>query len=164
MNIRPGRYKYRWIVLLLATQFTGSFCLAEEEIKSVYHKPMTVESFQRISEFFDGAENPGRRLIVRSQPEARAGEYFVITLRENAAFHPEFAKIKIELFTNGSADKTEFVLPLPKKLPKTKEIFAGITGADWPNSETEILAWRLVIQDAKGNDIAEKESFLWKSP
>ena len=153
-----------WALLLLAAQSMGSFCIAEMEIKSVYHQFLKTEYFQRINEFFTGVENQGRRVIVRTQPDNREGEYFVLSLNQSVRSLPEIAEIKIEIFTSESANKKDYVLTLPPGRAKTRDIFAGITGGDWPGKEVKILAWRLTIQDADGRSIAKKESFLWKSP
>ncbi len=158
---RPNFSRLRIFAVLLAVQISTSVIFAEVEIKSVYHQFMEARSFQRLSEFFSGKENQGRRLIARTQPDARDGRYFVITLNQSVRSLPENSQIKIEIFTNESALGKEFILPLPSRAPKTREIFAGVTGGDWPDKGTQILAWRLTLQNAEGNTIAAKESFLW---
>ncbi len=150
--------------VLLAFQIPASPGIADVVIKTVHHQFLEENYFQRLSEFFTGKENRGRRAIVRTKADVRAGEYFIITLNQNVRNLPENSQIKLEIITGESIQEKQFLLHLPSGMPKTREIFAGITGSDWAQNETKILAWRLTLQDARGNTIAEKESFLWRSP
>ncbi len=160
----PNFSGLRTPVIILAVQFLTSAVVAEVEIKTVNHQFLAADSFQRLSEFFTGKENRGRRLIVRTQEGARAGQYFILTLNQNVRALPKNARLKLEIITSESTQEKEFLLPLPSSIPRTREIFAGITGSDWPQNEIKILAWRLTVQDDQGKFIADKESFLWKSP
>ncbi len=164
MIIRPDFTGWGIAMLLLAFQIPASPGIAEVEIKTARHKFLEENSFQRLSELFTGKENRGRRAIVRTHADIRAGEYFIITLNQSVHTLPENSRLKLEIITGESMQEKEFLLHLPSGMPQTREIFAGITGNDWKQNETKILAWRLTLQDAQGSAIAKKESFLWKSP
>ena len=46
---------------------------ADVELTRVWPAWRSAESFERISEYFDGQENTGRHTVLRTQPNARAG-------------------------------------------------------------------------------------------
>lgn len=134
------------------------------EIVSAHNEYIEAERFQRISEYFTGEENPGRRLIVRSQAEERSGEYLIITLDQNVQDLPSDAQVVIDLIISGTDKPVSHTLGLPADRPGTREIFAGITGSDWPGGDATILAWKISIQSASGSTLAGKTSYLWKMP
>ena len=43
----------------------------------------------------------------------------------------------------------ELSVSLPRKCPRSREIFAGITGHDWPDKDTPVLAWKITLYDAQ---------------
>ena len=53
------------------------------EIKEIKPRYFETEQFKRISEYMTGKEHVGERLILRTQPEHRAGYYFILVLDED---------------------------------------------------------------------------------
>ncbi|MFO8028083.1 MAG: hypothetical protein R6U56_10500 [Opitutales bacterium] len=129
-----------------------------EEIKPRY---IPEENFVRISEYWSGAENKGRRVILRSDPEVRDGFYFTLVLDEKVRELPRGTVITGEFHTPVSAKRQTHDFALPNKLPKTREVFVGLTGADWPEPGGVPAAWRFTIKDANGEVLARKQSYLW---
>ena len=129
---RPDFTGWGIATVLLAFQIPASPGIAEVEIKTARHQFLEENSFQRLSEFFTGKENRRRRAIVRTQADVRTGEYFIITLNQSVRALPENSRLKLEIITGQSMQEKEFLLPLPlpSGMPKTREIFAGITGSD----------------------------------
>jgi hypothetical protein len=123
----------------------------------------TADSFMRISEYFTGRENPGRRqTVLRTQPADRTGYYFLARVK-NSGEAVEGAKLALHIITPDS--------PLPKvysfdtPVPHGEHVFnLGLTGADWQDAETFPVAWRLVLLGAGGEEITAEQSFLWSKP
>jgi hypothetical protein len=44
------------------------------------------------------------------------------------------------------------------------EICLGLTGADWPNQASSIIAYKLTLEDSAGKVLASRQSFLWGLP
>jgi len=131
------------------------------EIKEIKPRYIPEDNFKRISEYWDGAENKGDRIIIRSDPEARDGYYFTLVLDERVRELPGGSVITGEFYTPVSTDLQTHDFPLPNKLPKTREVFVGLTGADWPEADAVPGAWRFTIKDANGEVLARKQSYLW---
>jgi len=132
------------------------------EIKEIKPRYIPEESFMRIKEFWSGAENKGNRIILRSDPEIRNGYYFTLVLNQKMRDLPRGTVITGEFFTPTSNEMQTHDFRLPNsKMPKTREIFLGLTGADWPDPSGTPGAWRFTIRDANGNELAQKQSYLW---
>lgn len=129
-----------------------------EEIKPRYIPEV---NFIRVREYLTGAENLGRRIILRSDPESRDGYYFTLILNQKARDLPRGTVIIGEFHTPFSTELQTYEFRIPNKLPKTKEVFVGLTGKDWPDSDRVPSAWRFTINDANGERLAQKQSYLW---
>lgn len=119
------------------------------------------ENFMRISEYLSGAENKGNRVILRSDPGERDGFYFTLVLDEKLRDLPRGSVVTGEFYTPVATDLQTHDFPLPNKLPKSQEIFVGLTGADWPDPDAVPGAWRFTIKDANGAVLAREQSYLW---
>ena len=138
--------------------------LTSVEIEEIKPRYMEEEQFKRISEYMTGTENPGDRVIFRTAPQTRDGYYFTLILDEDVHKLPKGTVIIGEFYTPVSIEKQTYEFTFTKKRPKTKEIFIGLTGEDWSediDSELAPAAWRFTIQDANGNVLGTKESYLW---
>jgi hypothetical protein len=157
--------------ILLITALVGSLlagcastpkpALTSVEIVEIKPRYIETESFKRISEYLTGKEYLGDRVILRSDPEARAGYYFTLVLDEDVRRLPKGTQISGEFFTPKSVEKQTHEFTLPAKLASTNEIFVGLTGEDWPQSGGVPAAWRFTITDANGKRLGEKQSYLW---
>jgi hypothetical protein len=109
-----------------------------------------------------GKENLGNRVILRTNSDQRSGYYFTLILDQNVRDLPTGTYIEGEFYTPHSLDKLTHTFKLPSKRAKTKEIFVGLTGKDWPNAAAVPAAWRFTIMDSNGDVLATRESYLWK--
>jgi hypothetical protein len=73
-----------------------------EEIKPRYFE---TEQFKRISEYMTGKEHVGERVILRTQPEHRAGYYFILVLDEDVRRLPIGTIVVGEFYTPKSLGK-----------------------------------------------------------
>jgi hypothetical protein len=129
-----------------------------EEIKPRY---IETEQFKRISEYLTGKENIGDRVILRTQPEYRAGYYFILVLGNDVRRLPNGTVVVGEFYTPQSLGKQTHEFTLPSQRASTDEIFIGLTGKDWPEKNGVPAAWRFTIKDANGAVLGEKQSYLW---
>lgn len=135
--------------------------LSSVVIEEIKPRLIEEEAFKRISEYMSGKEYTGDRVIIRTDPEARTGYYFTLVLDEDVRRLPAGTKIFGEFHTAKDVDVQKHTFTLPSKRPKTKEIFVGLTGKDWPQGSITPAAWRFIIKDANGSVLATKQSYLW---
>lgn len=118
----------------------------------------TAESFDRISEYFDGQENTGRHTVLRSQPDTRAGYYFLV--RTKTTLNAAEAKFVLQIIKPDAPQAKTYTFPVG--LTGREIVFnLGLTGIDWPDRKTHPVAWRLALVNGKGEELASRESFLW---
>lgn len=131
------------------------------EIKEIKPRYMETEQFKRFSEYMNGAEHQGGRMILRTNPEERDGYYFTLIIDKKVRDLPKGTVVIGEFFTPQSVEAQIHEFTLPNKRPKTKEIFLGLTGEDWPQVGGVPGAWRFTIKNASGVTLGTKQSYLW---
>lgn len=134
---------------------------AEVEFVRIWPAWRTAESFGRISEYFDGHENTGRHTVLRSQPGARAGYYFLV--RTKTTLNAADAKFVLQIIKPDAPQAKTYTFPVV--LIGREVVFdLGLTGTDWPDRKTHAVAWRLALVSGKGDELASSQSFLWAKP
>ena len=131
------------------------------EIVEIMPRYIEAEAFKRISEYMTGKENPGKRVIIRTNPRQRDGYYFVLVLNRNVRKLPPDAYIQGEFYTSKSLDLQTRRFEFPSILPSTREIFIGLTGDDRPQENAVPAAWRFTIKNSQEEILAQKKSYLW---
>jgi hypothetical protein len=120
------------------------------------------ESFDRISEYFTGRENTGRQVILRTQPAARAGYYFLVRL-ENSGAVVAGAVFELHVIAPTSPDPQLFTFKAD--VPAGSHAFdLGVTGTDWSGPKASAVAWFLTVRAPDGTELAQRQSFLWAMP
>jgi len=118
-------------------------------------------SFKRISEYFDGKENTGGEIILRTHPDRRGGYYFLVRVANSGA--PVAAHIVLHVVTPDAATPRTFTFTTA--LPGKEAVFdLGLTGSDWPDPKVHAVAWRLDVADDTGRTLATGKSYLWDKP
>jgi hypothetical protein len=122
-------------------------------------------NFKRISEYFDNQDNHGDRVIERTDPKVRTGYYFIVDL----AWHPGVVvpagtKVVLDYVRGDNTTPRQANFVIEAATGTWPEIFLGLTGADWPRPDLEIVAYKLTIESADGQVLAERHSFLWDMP
>ena len=156
-----------FLLALLAVGLTGcatprSKTIDAVDIRNIRPRLIENHEFKRIGEYLSGKEVTGDRLILRSDPNSRSGCYFVLTLDEKVRRLAKGIKIRGEIYTGRSSDAQVFEMPLPNQRPKSKEVFFGLTGEDWPAGSGVPGAWRFSILSPSGEVMAQKQSYLWE--
>lgn len=135
--------------------------LTSVDILDIKPRYMEDEDFKRAAEYLTGKENLGNRVIIRTDRTQRDGYYFVLILDEQVRDLPPGTYIEGEFYTPKSLDAQEHTFELPSKLPRSKEIFIGLTGEDWPVKSAIPSAWRFTIKNSNGDVLAKEKSYLW---
>ncbi len=121
--------------------------------------------FRRISEYFTGRENTSGRLIERTDPQQRAGYYFILSLE----WHPHTTlsagtQADLDYILKGDPQPrhAHFVFSAPTGT--FHEILLGLTGTNWTDQNATMVAWKVALEDAAGAVLATQQSFLWSLP
>jgi hypothetical protein len=152
----------RFLVLLLALALgTAAHAADGLTVVRVYTGWREAASFKRISEYFDGKENTGGEVVLRTHADQRGGYYFLIRLANPGA--PLAARIQLLVVTPDSANPREFTFPI--HIPTGGNVYnLGLTGADWPEPKVNAVAWRVQVLDESGKAVATEKSYLWEKP
>jgi hypothetical protein len=148
-----------------STGATATVATSTVAIDHIAQRYLAEENFKRISEYFTGRENKSGRVIERTDPKQRTGYYFIVDL----AWHPG---VVLPAGTRAELQYIRSDNPAPRTAEFTfssatgtwPEIYLGLTGADWPQDEFTITAYKLTLEDAQGRVLAERQSFLWALP
>lgn len=150
-------------VCLVGTFFAATTHAADATFVRLWPGWRETESFDRIGEFLGGPEaTTGRRTLLRTQPTARAGYYFL--LRVNSAAALTGAKFELHVIRPDSPEPKIFTFPATGSAGDN--VFdLGVTGTDWPGGKrANPVAWKLTLRAADGRVLAEHKSFLWEKP
>lgn len=142
----------------------ASFCAAADlSIIRVWPGYRTAESFDRISEYLGKNEDARGQLILRTQPDIRAGYYFLLRVKNTSAAIAD-AKIELQVITPFSPEPKTYTFT--SALPVGSHAFnLGLTGPDWPGKpKTEVVAWQLRVLSHDGTELAKAQSHLWALP
>lgn len=150
--------RFAW--LLLSFALAAPLPAPALELIRVWPGSRTADSFERISEYFTGRENPGRQTILRSQPGERGGYYWLIRTKAPVTLH----SVVLEITVTAPGVSEPVIHTFRTHLPAGSHVtLAGLTGADWPDPDVEPVTWRVRVVDANGTELAREASFLWTS-
>ena len=143
---------------------TASLCTAADlSIVRVWPGYRTAESFERISEYLGKNEDARAQFILRTQPDTRAGYYFLVRVK-NAEAAVTDATIELQVITPFSPEPKTY--NFSGTLPAGSHVLnLGLTGTDWPGKpKDEIVAWKLRLLSSTGTELAKAQSYLWSMP
>lgn len=159
LNVAPMR-----LVLLLGLLLGFAGLSRADEIKFVRVWPgwRDAASFERISEYFTGKENPGSQVILRSHPEIRSGFYFLARVTNPG---PALLAVKIIVYVITPDSPKAKAFTFAAALPNGDTVFdLGLTGADWAGEKVHPVAWKIEIVTTDGHSLGAAKSFLWEKP
>ncbi|HTJ78923.1 MAG TPA: hypothetical protein VL357_07985 [Rariglobus sp.] len=148
------------LLLSLTLGVTASFA-AELKIVRVMPDYQPADAFKRISEYFNGKENTGGAIIVRTQPAHREGYYFLVRVKTPAPLEVAWIETQVITPTNPEPRTDSFAVSLPAG---SEVIKLGFTGTDWPDSKAIPVAWKLRFLSSDGKELATEQSYLWSKP
>ena len=152
--------------LLAVTQLTICFCLFNthilwgDSVKKIHTQFLTEYDFLRIPEIFTGKEFTGSRVIVRSST-FRRGLYFSIPLGKKSSAIRKGKRVELQLVDTTSLFSRNFSFSLPELSYSQKDLFIGITGADWNQAAMKLVAWKFEIFDSSKEPLFSSQSALW---
>lgn len=150
------------LTLALLLGSAGFSRAAEVEFVRVWPGWRDTASFERISEYFTGQENPGSQVVLRSHPEIRAGFYFLARVK-HAGSELSAAKLVLSVITPDSPKAKAYTFTAA--LPKGDTVFnLGLTGADWAGEKVHPVAWKIEVTTTDGRLLGVAKSFLWEKP
>jgi len=152
------------LVLTLALLLGSAGLSRADEVKFVRVWPTwrDTASFERISEYFTGKENPGSQVLLRSHPEIRAGFYF-LARATNSGPALTAGKLVLTVITPDSPKAKAYTFTTA--LPTGDTVFnVGLTGADWAGETVHPVAWKIEITTTEGRLLGVAKSFLWEKP
>ncbi len=146
---------------LAALPSFGAAKEGELKIVRVFTGWREAASFKRISEYFDGKENTGGEIVLRTNAEQRGGYYFLTRIANPGA--PVEAKLVLQIVLPGNVTPRTFTFPA--SIPTKDTVFnLGLTGTDWPDKKVNPVAWKLDVVTADGRTLATEKSYLWEKP
>lgn len=148
-------------LLLASAPSTASASETEMTIARVFTGWRNAASFKRISEYFTGHENTGGKIILRTHPQQRSGFYFF--LRTANPGSATAVKFNVELIAPDSPTPKNYQFTAELK-PGDNIINLGLTGSDWPDSETHPVAWKIELAASDDRVLAVTKSYLWEKP
>lgn len=149
----------RLLALFLACSLSAS--AADVSLVRVFTGWRDAASFKRISEYFTGRENTAGETVLRTQPAARSGYYFLVRTDNDRA--PFAATLAIQVVLPNSPEPRLFKFPVD--LPAGNAVYnLGLTGTDWPDREVDAVAWKLELLGSGGEVLAARTSYLWEKP
>ena len=150
----------RLAVVCLLILAAGPFSAAAQEVTldRVWPGYRDAASFTRLGEYFGAGPDATNHAALRTQPEARAGYYWL--LRTASASAQPGCTLTLEVRRAGriTAETHTFKVNLPAG---SHPFHAGLTGADWPDPAELPVAWRLSLHSPDANLLASAQSFLW---
>ncbi len=113
-----------------------------------------------IYEVFTGEEMPYGHLILRSNPNKRAGMYFFVMFGYTPDDIALGCRFILEVDSNQTAGVRKFVFDVPKTYSVLRELKLALTGDDWKKKE-RVNAWRLTLISPSGKILTQSQSWLW---
>jgi hypothetical protein len=157
--------KYTSILLVsLLLSVTGISAAPTIEFSRIRPQYRETGTFKRISEYFSGEENTGKRTVFRTQGNNRDGFYFSFRVEVECGEKVPAGTVALLVYTPGTYEPTEYAFDLEAQTRRWIEVIIGLTGTDWEDPEARPVAWRLEYRDASGQPIGFEESFLWRLP
>ena len=151
-----------FVIFPFCSSASASAADSDVEFVRVWPGWRDAESFERISEYFTGQERTGDRVVLRTQPAARAGFYYLVRVANRGQSHPG-AKFALHVITPAVPDSKTYTFSAD--LPERSTLFhLGLTGADWAGPDVHPVAWKLDLLSADDRVLATTQSFLWSKP
>jgi len=134
-------------------------------IAHVDHKYMEEADFHRVSEYFTDVENTSGRIIARTDPAQRSGYYFIVSLDWHPSTTlPAGTRAELDYIREDNTEAKHAQFTFAQDAGTWHEILLGLTGADWPEKNAKLVAWKVTLKDAQGGVLASHQSFLWGLP
>lgn len=154
--------KFTTLFLFLSLCATAS--LRADTIDEVLIRYCPENDFKYIGEYFSGKESYSDRVVIRTDANQRNGLYWIVSFEKELSTLPKDSVLFLQYVRPGSPEVLTEVFPLPSEVGKRKLIYAGITDESWAKKDTYPTAWKLILKDRQGKELASSQSYLWEMP
>lgn len=131
------------------------------ELVRVWPSYRDAASFTRLGEYFGAAPDAINRAALRTDPDARAGFYWLIRTATPAARPDCQLTLEVQRLDAAVIERHTFPVDLPAG---SQVLNAGITGRDWADPSERPVAWRITLTSPEGVTLVSATSFLWAPP
>jgi hypothetical protein len=146
--------------LLILLPAAAKAAQPELEIHKVRLRQIDATRFMRMSEYFTGEENTGKRLILRSDASRRSGTYFILTFNGPRARIREGCCFVLDIANGGPSSSQTLRFEVPERNKPPHSVFLGLTDATFTTTPVP-LAWKVRLLDPEGNLVTAHSSALW---
>lgn len=149
----------RRLALLSFLAVTSAF---GQEIQTAHTRYYDAQQIRPLGDYF-GAQSSkqGFRTRVTTDANDPSGQYFILRLKGN--FQDIADHAQIEVLRSDKKTTTSYRLDLTE-VRKSRWLYLGLTGEDWPSETLQPVAWQILIRDKNEKIIATWKSFLWEKP
>jgi hypothetical protein len=158
---------FGWVVVLWVWPAVQSFGQAFSP-GEVFVRFRETAEFKHLSEYFTGEEVTHGALLLRTQPEQRAGLYFAFRSPEEVGSAPGIGgenvtegRFILEAVGGHSPEVERFVFPVTEFPAPGQRVYLALTGEDWPVRTRTLLAWKISFQSSAGRELLRRQSFAW---
>ncbi len=134
----------------------------EPKISYVLNRYISDPETRSIYEIFTGEETTYGKLVIRTQPDKRAGMYFFVMFGYDPDDIALACTFELSVDSTGDSKTKTYKFTVPETHSVTREIALGVTGSDWPGPDAKVNAWKLVLKSPTGKILAQKHSWLWE--
>lgn len=134
----------------------------EPKISYVLNRYISAPETRSIYEIFTGEETTYGKLVIRTQPDKRAGMYFFVMFGYDPDDIALACTFELSVDSTGDSKTKTYKFTVPETHSVTREIALGVTGSDWPGPDAKVNAWKLVLKSPAGKILTQKQSWLWE--
>ena len=134
----------------------------EPKISYVLNRYISDPETRSIYEIFTGEETTYGKLVIRTQPDKRAGMYFFVMFGYDPDDIALACTFELSVDSTGDSKTKTYKFTVPETHSVTREIALGVTGSDWPGPDAKVNAWKLVLKSPTGKILTQKQSWLWE--
>lgn len=136
--------------------------LSAQQIKTAHTRYYDAQQIRPLGDYLGvKSSKQGFRTRVTTDTADPSGQYFILRLQgdfQNIADHAE-----VEVLRSDKKTTTSHRLDL-RNVQKSRWLYLGLTGKDWPDENLQPVAWQILIKDKDEQIIATWKSFLWEKP
>lgn len=145
---------------ILFLSFLANFAAAQEvTLERVWPSYRDAASFTRLLEYFGGSPDETNRNALRTQPDKRAGYYWLVRTAASRDIGP--CTLKLEVHRSGQTEASSQTFPFTLSAGN-HVVNVGLTGTDWADPAERPIAWQLTLLAPNGTPLATERSFLWQ--
>ena len=113
----------------------------EPKISYVLNRYISDPQTRSIYEIITGEETTYGKLVIRTQPDKRAGMYFFVMFGYDPDDIALACTFELSVDSTGDSKTKTYKFTVPETHSVTREIALGVTGSDWPGPDAKVNSW-----------------------